>query len=166
MPTINEANKKRQAYAWMISMIMEQKEREARERLLQIESEQPALKLVYEEYLKLYNLHIKPLMGQVDKYHANIHEKRKIEHFLQAQADHVEAVNEAQKVEPNMGWSGSRSWTLPPQIEKLPYADKSSVGRKPKKERALDENEANEIMSKLKNLDPETFANLLKQVGK
>jgi hypothetical protein len=164
MPTVNEANKKRKSYAWMISMIMEEKERQARERLNEINSREPELKKVWDEYQRLYDLHIKPLTAQVNEYHSNIHEKRKIEHFLQAQAEHLEKVELDAKRPPNQT-PGQRSWTLPPQIEKLPYADKSQVGRKPKKEKALDESQANELMKQLKALDPNVFADLLKQVG-
>lgn len=174
MPTIKEANKKRKAYAWMISAIMAEKEHHARERLVEIDTEQSLLKPVYEEYLRLYDLHIKPLMPKVDTYLSNIHEKRKIEHFLQGQAEHLEKVMSDQQRAPSIGLPGQRSWTLPPQVERLPYADKSSVGKKPPrggrvavsgKLSDLKEDEAKEVIRQLKKLDPSTFADLLKQIG-
>ena len=140
---VSDANKKRRAYAWMISQIMEIKERAAKERLQVIEREQPTLKATYEQYLKLYNLHIKPLMPAVNRYFSNINEQRKIEHFLDSQVAYSENH---------------------PAIQKLPYAGKSAVGRKPK-QKALDEKDASDVMSKLKQLDPDLFAKLLKQVG-
>lgn len=160
MPTVKEANRDRSRRANFIRQLMEMKEHEARQRLNQINLEQPALKGVYEDYLKLYNLHIKPLMPKVDKYFENLWEKRKIEHFLQGQASHHE--NEPAYPPPP---SGKRSWTLPPQVEKLPYADKSQVGKKPRKEKALSEDDAKQYIRQLKALDPQAFAALLKQVG-
>jgi len=160
MPTVKEANRQRKSYAWMISMIMEEKERLARQRLNEITAAQPSLKKRYEEYLRLYDLHIKPMMHDVDHYIANEFEKRKIEHFLQGQADHRQGERDIPKPK-----SGQRHWSLPPQIEKLPYADKSQVGKKPRKEKALTEDDAKEYIRQLKALDPQEFAALLKQIG-
>jgi hypothetical protein len=140
---VSDANKKRRAYAWMVSQIMEIKENAARERLLVIDREQPTLKANYETYLRLYNLHIKPLMPAVHRYFNNINEQKKIEHFLAAQTTYAENH---------------------PAIQKLPYAGKSAVGRKPK-EKSLDEKQASDVMAQLKALDPKVFAELLKKVG-
>jgi hypothetical protein len=140
---VSDANKKRRAYAWMVSQIMSVKENAARERLLIIDREQPTLKANYETYLKLYNLHIKPMMPAVHRYFNNINERKKIEHFLAAQSEYAENH---------------------PAIQKLPYAGKSAVGKRPK-EKSLDEAAASEVMAKLKQLDPKVFAELLKKVG-
>jgi hypothetical protein len=164
MPTVKEANAKRKAYAWLVHTLIEQKEREARERLNHINSEQPELKRVWEQHQSLYNLHIKPLMPKVNQYWANENEKRKIEHFLQGQAEHQQAVIEASK-RPMNQTPGARSWTLPPQVEKLPYADKGQIGKKPRKEKALTDDEAQILMRQIKALDPKIFDELLKQVG-
>lgn len=140
---VSDANKKRRAYAWMISQIMAEKEQLAILRLTAIEHEQPTLKANYQTYLRLYNLHIKPLMPAVHRYFNNINEQKKIEHFLAAQSTYAENH---------------------PAIQKLPYAGKSAVGRKPK-EKSLDEKQASDVMAQLKQLDPKVFAELLKKVG-
>lgn len=174
MPTIKEAAKQRKSYAWMISMIMQEKDRLARQRLVEINNQQPALKEAYQTYLHLYNLHIKPMMPKVDQYLSNLNEKRKIEHFLQGQAEHQAQVEKDQSREPTMGLPGQRSWTLGPQVERLPYAGKNEVGKAPRQARrnqignqvSMSENDAKEVIEKLKKLDPNLFADLLKQVSK
>lgn len=165
MPTVKESSAKRRSYAWMISMIMEEKERMARERLNEINSLQPTLKAAWEEHQRLYNLHIKPLMPQVNEYWANENEKRKLEHFLQAQADHLAKVQADQSNPPNQT-PGKRSWSLPPQVEKLPYADKSQVGKKTKRpNNQLNAEQAQSILDQLKGMDQAEFAKLLKDIG-
>ena len=162
MPTVKEANQARQRRAWFIKSLIEMKEQQAIDRLNYLNQEIPGLKVKYEEYLKLYNLHIKPLMPDVDLYFEDLWEKRKLEHWLQGQAQHLEASLEASK-QPHQ--AGKRSWTLPPQIEKLPYAGKSQVGKKPtKKAKALDEAEAKQLIAQIKALDPKIFDELLKKV--
>lgn len=140
---VKDANKKRQSHAWLISQIMREKEQLARLRLIEIEREQPTLQVVYKDYLKLYNLHIKPLMPAVNKYFGNMNEKKKIDHFLQGQDEYRETQS---------------------SIVKLPYAGKSAVGHRAK-QKALDNAAATDVMAKLKQLDPDLFAQLLKQVG-
>jgi len=148
------------AYGWMDSWkLMEDKEKEATDRLIYLRGRTAALKPTWEKYLELYNTHIKPLMGDADEYWRGQNEIIELEHFLQGQADH--RVNEREMLPPP---SGQRHWSLPPQIEKLPYADKNQVGKKHRKQPALDEAGANELIKKLKALDPNTFAELLKQV--
>jgi len=161
MPTVKESAQKQRAYAWMIRQIMEEKEKLAIERLNELRGRTATLKPTWEKYLELYNTHIKPLMADVDEYWNGLNEITELEHFLQGQAEH--RANERDMPPPP---SGQRHWSLPPQIEKLPYADKSQVGKKPRKEQALDEAGANELMKKLKALDPNIFADLLKQVGR
>ena len=164
MPTVKEGNKQRAAHANMIRLIMQAKEEAARRRLAEIEKQQPELKKVWETYLSLYALHIKPLMPKVNQYWANDNEKRKLEHFLQGQAEHLAAAQEAAN-KPMNQTPGQRSWTLPPQVQKLPYAGKSEVGKKPKPEKALDEQAAKQLVAQIKALDPKIFDELLKKVG-
>jgi hypothetical protein len=163
MPTSKELAKAESARRFMIRKIMEEKEALARLRLAAIEAEQPGLTIVYRQYLEAYKKHIHPLMRQVDRYFSNIHEKRKHEHFLQGQADHLAAVEEAAKrpVE-----SRTRNGVLADflNIQKLPYADKHEVGKK-RVEKKISHDSAKEMMDKLKALPPEEFARLLKEVG-
>jgi hypothetical protein len=140
---VKDAMKKRRAYAWMISQIMAQKEQLAVDRLKVIDREQPTLKANYETYLKLYNLHIKPLMPAVNRYFNNINERKKIEHFLNSQVEYAENH---------------------PAVQKLPYAGKSAVGHRAKKH-DKENAAAADVMAKLKALDPKVFAELLKRVG-
>ena len=138
-------------YTWVGS------EGAARARWRALRDEMPKLLAVWNEYQRLYNLHIKPLEVDARKYFANMGELRKIEHYLQG----LDA--ERQKYPPPP--SGKRSWTLPPQIEKLPYADKDEVGKKHRAPADPETAKAKEAMKKLKALPPEQFAALLKQIG-
>jgi hypothetical protein len=163
MPTSKEIAQRENARKWMIRQLMEEKERQARERLIAIELEQPKLKQIYAKYLEHYKLYILPLTHDVDRYINNIHEKRKLEHFLQGQADHLAEVEaaaqrpiERRPRESLAGFIG---------IEKLPYADKHQVGHKPRKEKAPSHDAAKEMMARLKALPPDEFAALLKKVG-
>lgn len=164
MPTVKQANLDRQRNAWFIRQLVEKKETEARQRLAELDVEIPKLKAYWEEYQRLYNLHIKPLEASVNLYFNDLWEKRKLEHWLQGQAQHLEKVEADQQRPPNQT-PGQRSWTLPPQVEKLPYADKSQVGHKPKKPKALTNDDAKELMAKIKALDPAKFDELLKSIN-
>lgn len=160
MPTVKESEQQRLSRARFIRLLMERKEEMAIERLNILRERTATLKPTWEKYLELYNTHIKPLMADVDEYWDGLNEITKLEHFLQGQAEH--RANERAMPPPP---SGQRHWSLPPQIEKLPYADKNQVGKKPRKEPALDDAGAKELMMKLKQLDPNVFAELLKNVG-
>lgn len=163
MPTSKELAQSENARRFMIRKIMEEKEAMARLRLATIEAEMPHLKEVYAKYLAAYKLHIHPLMRDVDHYFSNIHEKRRHEHFLQGQAEHLAKVEADQQRPTPRGSRGSLADFL--GIEKLPYADKHEVGRKPAKDRKISHDSAKEMMDRLKKLPPEEFARLLKEVG-
>jgi hypothetical protein len=148
-------------FAWMNRLTAEEKEKAALERLTELRGRTATLKPTWEKYLELYNTHIKPLMGAANEYWESLNEIIVLEHFLQGQAEH--RANEPQYPPPP---SGQRHWSLPPQVEKLPYADKASVGKKPRKQPALDAAGAKQLMQQLKALDPNIFEELLKKVGR
>jgi hypothetical protein len=156
MATVKEGNKQRSRYAWFIMKLMEDKEQAARDRLVELQKRQEHLKPIYRKYLELYKLHIHPLMKDITEFTDNGFEMRKCEHFLQGQAEH-RANEELKAIDPK----GTRSWTLPPQVQRLPYAGKSQVGRKPK---LLNESDAKDALQKLKEMDQGLLAKLLEEI--
>lgn len=170
MPTVKESLSKNRRYAWFLRKLMEEREKECQERLLSLNARQQKLKPVYEEFLHLYNLHIKPLQSDVDEYWENIHEIRKAEHFLQGQAEHREKEERARASEVNSSESAVHkggSIALNNQnyvTTRLPYAGKSQAGRKPSNKELTQEQQMKEALNRLKNMNPADFAKLLKEV--
>ena len=145
---VKDAEEKRRSRAWMLRMIMEEKEEAAIERLQYLNIRQAGLKKVYEEYIRLYNLHIKPIYGQVKEFTDNEFEVRDIEMFLQGQEEYHTRMNDGKT----------------PGVTRFRYAGKSLVGKAPRKDpKILDREE--QIMAKLKQLDPKLLAELLEKAG-
>lgn len=170
MPTVKESSDKSRRYAWFLRQLMEEREKECRARLIELNKRQSKLKPIYEEFLRLYNLHIKPLQADVDEYWENIHEIRKAEHFLQGQAEHREKEERARasEVHSNQG-AGHKGGAIALNNQnyvttRLPYAGKSQAGRKPTSKETTQEQQIKEAMEKLKSMDPLEFAKLLKEV--
>lgn len=113
MPTVKSANERRRRYAWMMKQIIEEKVIAAEQRLLTLRQREFDLHKIHKEYQRLYDLHIKPLEPQARQYIADTFEIRKLESFLQGQREKDKEFQAKQLT-----------------VEHIPYAPKSSVGKK------------------------------------